>query len=111
MTSRDESSIRERGAIRCARATMLLYSLASSRDLTTTVDTSGGEKEGETRREIEDLKIKLAMEKKRINRIKLCGVMEIMLLVVLVLLLSTFFVVFFFFGSRRSMFVSAFRLF
>ncbi|VVA95705.1 unnamed protein product [Arabis nemorensis] len=42
MTSKDESSIRERAA-----------------------------KEGETRREIEDLKKKLAMEKKRTKRIKL----------------------------------------
>ncbi|KFK34375.1 hypothetical protein AALP_AA5G137100 [Arabis alpina] len=98
MTSRDESSIRERSAIQCARATMLLYSLASSRDLTATIDTSG-EKEEETRREIEDLKIKLAMEKKRTNRIKLCGVMEMFLLVLLGLLLSTFFL-FFFLESR-----------
>ncbi|CAH8265829.1 unnamed protein product [Arabidopsis lyrata] len=36
MTSKDEFS-RDRAAIRCARATMLLYSLASSR----TTDTSG----------------------------------------------------------------------
>ncbi|KAG7572864.1 hypothetical protein ISN44_As09g012110 [Arabidopsis suecica] len=77
MTSKDEIS-RDRTAIRCARATMLLYSLASSR----TTDTAG-EKEGQTRREIEDLKRKLAMEKKKMNQIKLCGLMELLLLVVL----------------------------
>ncbi|KAG7592312.1 hypothetical protein ISN45_Aa01g012110 [Arabidopsis thaliana x Arabidopsis arenosa] len=63
MTSKDEFS-RDRAAIRCARATMLLYSLASSR----TTDTAG-EKEGQTRREIEDLKRKLAMGKKKMNHI------------------------------------------
>ncbi|CAA7013343.1 unnamed protein product [Microthlaspi erraticum] len=88
MITKDES-IRERAAIRCARASMLLYSLASS------PDQNAGEKEGETRREIEDLKRELAMEKKRRNRIKLCSFMELLLLVVLVLLLSTFFLVFF----------------
>ncbi|CAH8258540.1 unnamed protein product [Arabidopsis lyrata] len=91
MTSKDEFS-RDRAAIRCARATMLLYSLTSSR----TIDTAGEKQEkGETRREIEDLKRKLTMEKKKMNRIKLCGLMELLLLVVLVLLLSTFFLVFF----------------
>ncbi|KAL1204214.1 hypothetical protein V5N11_011410 [Cardamine amara subsp. amara] len=81
MTSKDEFS-RDRAAIRCARATMLLYSLASSRELTATIDTAG-EKEGETRREIEDLRRRLATEKKIRNRIKLCGLMEMFLLVVL----------------------------
>ncbi|CAH2067796.1 unnamed protein product [Thlaspi arvense] len=133
MTSKD-ASIRERVAIRCARASMLLYSLASSRDLkATTIDTAGEvsrsfffllfllrigidllqwirscenlmgtsfgvvwkQEEGDTRREIEDLRRKLAMEKKRMNRIKLCSLMELLLLVALVLLLSTFFLVFF----------------
>ncbi|XP_023643665.1 uncharacterized protein LOC111831980 [Capsella rubella] len=91
MTSKDEFS-RDRVAIRCARATMLLYSLASSRTIG-----SAGEKqeEGELRREIENLKRKLAMEKNKTNRIKLCGLMELLLHVVLVLLLSTFFLVFF----------------
>ncbi|VVB14691.1 unnamed protein product [Arabis nemorensis] len=98
ITEIHESSIRERAAIRCARATMLLYKLASSsRDPTATIDS--GSEEGETRRENEDLKKKLAMEKKRTNRIKLCGFMEMLLLVVLVLLISTFFLVFFL-GSR-----------
>ncbi|KAG7590547.1 hypothetical protein ISN44_As07g027030 [Arabidopsis suecica] len=90
MTSKDEFS-RDRAAIRCARATMLLHSLSSSR----TIDTAGEQEKGETRREIEDLKRKLTMEKKKMNRIKLCGLMELLLLVVLVLLLSTFFLVFF----------------
>ncbi|KAH0849141.1 hypothetical protein HID58_091527, partial [Brassica napus] len=48
-------------------------------------------KEGETRREVEELRRKLAIEKKRMNRVKLCSSMELLLLVVLVLLLSTFF--------------------
>ncbi|KAG2322772.1 hypothetical protein Bca4012_058236 [Brassica carinata] len=90
MTGKDKS-IRERVAIRCARASRLLY---SSRDQTTTIDTAG-EEEGETPREIEDLRRKLAMEKKRMNRIKLCSVTELLLLVILILLLSTFFLVFF----------------
>ncbi|ESQ27299.1 hypothetical protein EUTSA_v10019357mg [Eutrema salsugineum] len=91
MTTSKDESIRVRTAIRCARATMLLYSLASSR---ATIDTAG-EEEGETRRELEDLRRRLAIEKKRRNRIKLCSLMELVLLVVLVLLLSTFFLVFF----------------
>ncbi|KAF2561405.1 hypothetical protein F2Q70_00016392 [Brassica cretica] len=54
------------------------------------------QKEGETRREVEELRRNLAMEKKRMNRIKLCSSMELLLLlVVLVLLLSTFVLVFF----------------
>ncbi|ESQ27300.1 hypothetical protein EUTSA_v10019357mg [Eutrema salsugineum] len=92
MTTSKDESIRVRTAIRCARATMLLYSLASSR---ATIDTAGEQEEGETRRELEDLRRRLAIEKKRRNRIKLCSLMELVLLVVLVLLLSTFFLVFF----------------
>ncbi|KAL0712147.1 hypothetical protein Bca4012_019125 [Brassica carinata] len=83
MTSKDKS-IRERVAIRCARASRLLYSLASSRDQTATIDTAG-EEEGEKQREIEDLRRKLAIEKKRMNRIKLCSLTELLLLVILVL--------------------------
>ncbi|KAF2561406.1 hypothetical protein F2Q70_00016393 [Brassica cretica] len=65
--------------------------LSSSSDPTITI-----EKEGETRREVEELRRNLAMEKKRMNRIKLCSSMELLLLlVVLVLLLSTFVLVFF----------------
>ncbi|XP_019093071.1 PREDICTED: uncharacterized protein LOC104751714 [Camelina sativa] len=96
MTSKDEFS-RDRVAIRCVRATMLLYSLASSPK----IDTAGEqEEEGETRREeIEELKRKLTIEKKKTNRIKLCGLMELLLHVLLVLLLSTFFLVFFFLRS------------
>ncbi|XP_019083437.1 PREDICTED: uncharacterized protein LOC109125673 [Camelina sativa] len=95
MTSKDEFS-RDRVAIRCARATMLLYSLASSRK----IDTAGEQEEGETRKEeIEELTMKLTMEKKKTNRIKLCGLMELLLHVLLVLLLSTFFLVFFFLRS------------
>jgi hypothetical protein len=91
MASKDEFS-RDLTAIRCARATMLLYSLASSR----TIDSAGEKQEkGETRREIEDLRRKLTMVKIKMNRIKLCGLMELLLLVFLVLLLSTFFLVFF----------------
>ncbi|CAA0340874.1 unnamed protein product [Arabidopsis thaliana] len=57
MASKDEFS-RDLTAIRCARATMLLYSLASSR----TIDSAGEKQEkGETRREIEDLRRKLTM--------------------------------------------------
>ncbi|CAN7123550.1 unnamed protein product [Brassica rapa subsp. narinosa] len=66
--------------------------LSSSRDPTITIDSA---KEGERRREVEELRRKLAMEKKRMNRIKLCSSMELLLLVVLVLLLSTFFLLFF----------------
>ncbi|KAL9312119.1 hypothetical protein AtNW77_Chr1g0080321 [Arabidopsis thaliana] len=90
MASKDEFS-RDLTAIRCARATMLLYSLASSR----TIDSAGEQEKGETRREIEDLRRKLTMVKIKMNRIKLCGLMELLLLVFLVLLLSTFFLVFF----------------
>ncbi|RID75275.1 hypothetical protein BRARA_B02328 [Brassica rapa] len=68
--------------------------LSSSRDPTITID-SAVEKEGETRREVEELRRKLAIEKKRMNRVKLCNSMELLLLVVLVLLLSTFVLVFF----------------
>ncbi|XP_033140063.1 uncharacterized protein LOC103853119 isoform X2 [Brassica rapa] len=64
--------------------------LSSSRDPTITM-----QKEGETRREVEELRRKLAIEKKRMNRVKLCNSMELLLLVVLVLLLSTFVLVFF----------------
>ncbi|CAG7893813.1 unnamed protein product [Brassica rapa] len=66
--------------------------LSSSRDPTITIDSA---KEGETRREVEELRRKLAIEKKRMNRVKLCNSMELLLLVVLVLLLSTFVLVFF----------------
>ncbi|CAH8309740.1 unnamed protein product [Eruca vesicaria subsp. sativa] len=89
-----EESIRERVAIRCARASRLLYSLAYFRDQTVTIDTTGEEK-GETWSEIEDLRRKLAIEKKRMSWIKLCSLTELLLLVVLVLLLSTFFLLFF----------------
>ncbi|CAF2151619.1 unnamed protein product [Brassica rapa] len=67
--------------------------LSSSRDPTITID-SAVEKEGETRREVKELRRKLAIEK-RMNRVKLCSSMELLLLVVLVLLLSTFVLVFF----------------
>ncbi|KAG2313567.1 hypothetical protein Bca4012_028105 [Brassica carinata] len=53
--------------------------VSSLRDPTITTDTAG-EKEGETRGEIEELRRKLAMEKKRMNRIKLCSSMELIFL-------------------------------
>ncbi|KAG2242219.1 hypothetical protein Bca52824_095939, partial [Brassica carinata] len=58
--------------------------------------------EGEKQREIEDLRRKLAIEKKRMNQNKLCSLTELLLLVILVLLLSTFFLVFFLAGSKRK---------
>ncbi|CAF1913956.1 hypothetical protein YC2023_017418 [Brassica napus] len=66
--------------------------LSSSRDPTITMEFP---RIAEGRREVEELRRKLAVEKKRMNRIKLCSSMELLLLVVLVLLLSTFVLVFF----------------
>ncbi|KAJ6759704.1 hypothetical protein OIU79_024715 [Salix purpurea] len=97
MESKDER-LKSQVAIRCAKAAILLSKLKSSpnRHLTTSIDDQGEEKEMLIKtmvREIGDLKMELARERLKIKRIKLCGLMEVILQVMTVLSISTFLLV------------------
>ncbi|KAJ6340096.1 hypothetical protein OIU77_007946 [Salix suchowensis] len=93
MESKDER-LKSQVAIRCAKAAILLSSLKSfpNRHLTTSIE----EKEMMIKtmvREIGDLKMELARERLKNKRIKLCGLMEVILQVMTVLSISTFLLV------------------
>ncbi|XP_057994602.1 uncharacterized protein LOC131168760 isoform X1 [Hevea brasiliensis] len=103
MESKDEA-LRSQIAIRCAKVCILLYSLKAfpNRHFKTT---SNGQDESDSKflcaleiylrekdlmmEEIRDLKMKLARERIKCKRIKLCGLMEVILQVMLLLSFST----------------------
>ncbi|XP_010535547.1 PREDICTED: uncharacterized protein LOC104810815 [Tarenaya hassleriana] len=93
MTSKDEAK-RTRAAIRCAKAAMFLYTLASSRKQAATMGADEEEKV-EMQREMGDLRRRLAREKAGRERMRLCGLMELLLVVTLILLISTFLLILF----------------
>ncbi|KAJ6340088.1 hypothetical protein OIU77_007942 [Salix suchowensis] len=93
MESKDEP-LKSQVAIRCAKAAILLSKLKSlpNRHLTTSIE----EKEMLIKtmvREIGDFKMELARERLKNKRIKLCGLMEVILQVMTVLSISTFLLV------------------
>ncbi|OAY58142.1 uncharacterized protein LOC110610027 [Manihot esculenta] len=87
MESKDEA-LRSQVAIRCAKASILLYSLKSfpNRHFKTTTNDKDKDLMME---EIRDLKIKLTRERIKSKRIKLCGLVEVILQVMVVLSFST----------------------
>ncbi|XP_021285191.1 uncharacterized protein LOC110417261 [Herrania umbratica] len=79
-------------AIRCAKAALLLSSLKSS--VTRVFEAANNDEDEEKekmRREIENLRVELVKERLKIKKIKLCGVMELILQLILVMLISSFF--------------------
>ncbi|KAA3454285.1 hypothetical protein EPI10_010228 [Gossypium australe] len=74
-------------AIRCAKAAFLLFSLKSS---VKRVNDEPEEKE-KIIREIENLRVAFVKERLKINKIKLCGLTELILQVVFGILISCFF--------------------
>ncbi|KAJ6391513.1 hypothetical protein OIU77_025486 [Salix suchowensis] len=96
MESKDKP-LKSQVAIRCAKAAILLSSFKSfpNRHLTTSIEDQGEEKEMMKTmvREIGDLKMELARERMKNKRIKLCGLMEVILQVMTVLSISTFLLV------------------
>ncbi|XP_057469248.1 uncharacterized protein LOC130758381 [Actinidia eriantha] len=68
-------------AIRCAKAALLISSLkcSANRLLDSTNNSEHKEREMELRREAEDLRRKLVRERVKIQRMKLCSVMELLL--------------------------------
>ncbi|KAG6784275.1 hypothetical protein POTOM_009964 [Populus tomentosa] len=93
MESKDKP-LKSQVAIRCAKAAILLSLLKSfpNRHLTTSIDDQREEKEM-MMREIGDLKMELARERLKSKKIKLCGLMEVILQVMAVLSISTFLLV------------------
>nr|KJB59041.1 hypothetical protein B456_009G281500 [Gossypium raimondii] len=70
-------------SIRCAKAAFLLSSLKSS--------VNRVNDEPELIREIENLRVAFVKERLKINKIKLCGLTELILQVVFAILISCFF--------------------
>ncbi|XP_011016400.1 PREDICTED: uncharacterized protein LOC105119904 [Populus euphratica] len=93
MESKDKP-LKSQVAIRCAKAAILLSLLKSfpNRHFTTSIDDQREDKEM-MMREIGDLKMELARERLKSKRIKLCGLMEVILQVMAVLSISTFLLV------------------
>eukprot|EP00258_Populus_trichocarpa_P001771 XP_002301051.2 uncharacterized protein LOC7495153 [Populus trichocarpa] len=93
MESKDKP-LKSQVAVRCAKAAILLSLLKSfpNRHFTTSIDDQREEKEM-MMREIGDLKMELARERLKSKRIKLCGLMEVILQVMAVLSISTFLLV------------------
>ncbi|KAM1180545.1 hypothetical protein ACFX13_019943 [Malus domestica] len=82
-------------AIRCAKAAFLLSSLKSSpnRRVSTAIDDDDDEIAEEKemlKKEIGDLKVTVARERLRNKRIKVCGLLEILLQLALLFAISTF---------------------
>ncbi|KAK6246062.1 hypothetical protein QQP08_022729 [Theobroma cacao] len=78
-------------AIRCAKAALLLSSLKSSVSRVFEAANNDEDEEKEKmRREIENLRVELVKERLKIKKIKLCGVMELILQLILVMLISSF---------------------
>ncbi|CAN0896817.1 hypothetical protein LINGRAHAP2_LOCUS18721 [Linum grandiflorum] len=76
---------------RCAKAALLVSSLRSTSAELEKHSSSREEEAVSARKEIQYLKMKLAREKHRSSRIKLCGSIELAIRVsILLLLLSTF---------------------
>ncbi|XP_057975114.1 uncharacterized protein LOC131162534 [Malania oleifera] len=74
--------------IRCAKAAILLSSLASIADRRQRSTSDGADEM--LMRAMSDLKIELARERMRSRRVRLCGLMEVLLLIVVLLSLWTF---------------------
>ncbi|KAG5229962.1 Retrotransposon-derived protein [Salix suchowensis] len=99
---RKDEALKSQVTIRCAKAAILLSSLKSfpNHHLTTSIDDQGEDKKKSEMemmktmvREIGDLKMELARERLKNKRIKLCGLMEVILQVMTVLSISTFLLV------------------
>ncbi|XP_050124228.1 uncharacterized protein LOC126601551 isoform X3 [Malus sylvestris] len=79
-------------AIRCAKAAFLLSSLKSSpnRRVSTAIDDDDYEIAEMLKKEIGDLKVTVARERLRNKRIKVCGLLEILLQLALLFAISAF---------------------
>nr|XP_008373972.2 uncharacterized protein LOC103437133 isoform X3 [Malus domestica] len=79
-------------AIRCAKAAFLLSSLKSSpnRRVSTAIDDDDDEIAEMLKKEIGDLKVTVARERLRNKRIKVCGLLEILLQLALLFAISAF---------------------
>ncbi|CAK7347137.1 unnamed protein product [Dovyalis caffra] len=75
----NDKPLKSQVAIRCAKAAILLCSLKSfpNHHLTTSIDDQGEQEM--MMREIGDLKMELARERFKSKRIRLCGLMEVIL--------------------------------
>ncbi|XVE55495.1 hypothetical protein DITRI_Ditri03aG0163200 [Diplodiscus trichospermus] len=79
-------------AIRCVKAAFLLSSLKSSvNSVFESANIEEIEEKEKMWREIENLRVELVKERLKIKKIKLCGLMELILQVILVMLISSFF--------------------
>ncbi|KAB1204071.1 hypothetical protein CJ030_MR8G028350 [Morella rubra] len=88
-------ALKSKMLIRCAKAAFLLSALKSFPNLSMNSTTDDQDEEEEmVRREIEELKMELARERLKNKKMKLCGLMEMVLQVAVVLSLSTFFFMF-----------------
>ncbi|EEF48499.1 uncharacterized protein LOC112533946 [Ricinus communis] len=75
---------------RCAKAAFLLHSLKSSPNRHSKTSINGEDEEMDLMvKQIGDLKMKLARERTKNKRIKLCGLMEVILQVMMLLCFST----------------------
>ncbi|XP_062165511.1 uncharacterized protein LOC133872024 [Alnus glutinosa] len=91
MEAKDDA-LKSKTVVRCAKAAFLLSALKSlpNRYVNSTIDDQHEEVKL-MRREIGELKMELARERLKNRRIKLCGLMEVVLEVAVVLCVSTFF--------------------
>ncbi|XP_041021968.1 uncharacterized protein LOC121263200 [Juglans microcarpa x Juglans regia] len=87
-----EAKEKSKVVIRCAKAALLLSAIKSfpNRSLNSE-EYERFEEDEMLRRKIGELKIALVRERLKTKRIKLCGLMEVVLQIALVLSLSTFF--------------------
>ncbi|KAL5779696.1 hypothetical protein ACOSQ2_010433 [Xanthoceras sorbifolium] len=84
----EDEARKSQTAIRCAKAAILLSSL-SNRNMKATIDNEDEEKEM-MKMEIGGLQLVLVRERMKSKKIKLCGLMEVVLEVMVVLLFSSF---------------------
>ncbi|XAR62160.1 hypothetical protein NMG60_11016801 [Bertholletia excelsa] len=82
-----DEAVKTQIAIRCAKAALLLLSLKCSRNrrLVSAEDSQHEEREQRLRTEADDLRRRLFKERVEHRRIRLCGVMELLLQVVILL--------------------------
>ncbi|XP_050207593.1 uncharacterized protein LOC126657014 [Mercurialis annua] len=80
---------------RCAKAAILIYSLKSSpnRHFNSSIDRENEVEKDLLVKEIRDLKMKLAIERIKKNRIKLCSLTEVMIQMTILLSFCTLFLV------------------
>ncbi|XVF39510.1 hypothetical protein PTKIN_Ptkin01aG0040400 [Pterospermum kingtungense] len=79
-------------AIRCAKAAFLLSSLKSSVNRVFEAATKDESEDKEKMRiEIENLRVELVKERVKMKKVKLCGMMELVLQIILVMLITGFF--------------------